>query len=158
MADSKETDLSRSISDFSCLTSATSSSIPSDVEHRVQQYTPLNKNDDTKLVLQTFLGELLDDGKEHLCEDIMGCKTDIEVNQLAASLVEGLLFSMKAPPKAPFMTLSLRIGLEDLQENIALELVTSASRNGQEQLKEQCSVVTIIDALLLVELMRRGQL
>jgi hypothetical protein len=76
----------------------------------------LNKNDDTKLVLQTFLSELLDDGKKQLCEDIMGCETDKEIHQLAASLVEGLLFPMKAHPKTPFMTPAPRFGLEDSQD------------------------------------------
>jgi hypothetical protein len=130
MADSKEMDLSQSISDFSSLTSVTSSLIPSNTKHRVQQYTPLNKNNNTKLVLQMFLSELLDDSKEYLYEDIIGYKTDKEIHQLTASLVKGLLFLMKAHPKTPFMTPSPRIGLEDSQENITSELVTLASHNG----------------------------
>ena len=130
--------LSESMGELSSIATDASVMVTGDVENKLQNYQPKGSKDDTILILRAFLDNLSTDGKKNLLDDIRACKTNDELKQHALSLVEGLLFPMRAHPKTPSVITSPRFGLEDSVENIASELSESATRSSQRTLKKAC--------------------
>ncbi|KAL1962506.1 hypothetical protein VTN77DRAFT_9627 [Rasamsonia byssochlamydoides] len=126
-------DLSRAPSDVTTFVN-----VKYDAEPRLNKYKPNKADDSTVSVLQAFLKYLPQDGKKNVVADIAGCEGDEQLYQLSLSLVEGLLFPMKAHGKTPSITLSPRFGLEDSIENVASQITEPATRNSQRWLKQAC--------------------
>ena len=127
-----------SMGELSSIATDASVMLIGDVENKLQGYQLQGPKDDTILILRAFLDNLPADGKRNLLDDIGACKSNDELQQHASSLVEGLLFPMRAHPKTPSVTTSPRFGLEDSVENIASELTESATRKSQRALKKAC--------------------
>lgn len=78
------------------------------------------------------------DGKKNLVADIAERKNDDELFQLSLSLVEGLLYRLKAHGKTPSITPSPRTGYKESVEKMASQITESARRNSQKWLKKAC--------------------
>ena len=61
------------------------------VQHTLKAYTEENFNDMTIPILNAFLEFLPHDGANNIRNDIVGCKSDEEIRQVAANLSTGLL-------------------------------------------------------------------
>ena len=111
---------------------------PSDIERKLEGYQQRDSKDDTVLVLQSFFKFQPPDGQNLLVDDILACKNDVELHDLASNLVEGLLYPLKASTRTPaVITPSPRLGAEDSIENIASPITKSAIR-AQPELRRQC--------------------
>ncbi|KAE8148357.1 hypothetical protein BDV25DRAFT_131304 [Aspergillus avenaceus] len=115
------------------------------VEHvareKLTKFQPSDSNDDTVLLLESFLDHLDGDGQLNLSQDIASCSNDDQLRQHARSLVDCVLLPMKAQggkTPGPSMTISPRLGVEESLENLASMLDEPASRTGQACLKAKC--------------------
>ncbi|PWY92227.1 hypothetical protein BO70DRAFT_357361 [Aspergillus heteromorphus CBS 117.55] len=130
--------MSISTSDLTSLSSSASGFVEQEVLEKLHRYRPKDPKDDTVKVLHAFLEHLGKDGRENLLEDLHSLQTDEEINQHATTLVEGLLFPLRAHSKTPSITISARFGVEDSIENIAAALDEPAARKDQTWLKTAC--------------------
>lgn len=77
--------------------SSTLSSAPSDASLRrdvaqsLAQYSPQDKEDKTRLILESFLSELAQLGSDNLRQDIKDCNSDQDLHNLANHLVFHIL-------------------------------------------------------------------
>lgn len=77
--------------------SSTLSSAPSevslyhDVAQSLAQYSPQNKGDKTRLILDSFLGQLPQAGSDNIRQDIKDCNSDEDLRTLASHLVFHIL-------------------------------------------------------------------
>lgn len=78
-------------------TSSTLSSAPTeaslfrDVAESLAQYSPEHENDKTRLVLETFLSQLPQEGSDNLRHDIKDCNSDEDLRGLANNLIFHIL-------------------------------------------------------------------
>ena len=95
----------------STLSSAPSdASLQRDVAQSLAQYLPLDKNDKTRLILESFLSELPQAGSDNLRQDIKDCESDKELNNLANHLVFHILAPrMFLPTSLPFVEVLSRL-------------------------------------------------
>lgn len=76
----------------SVLSSAPSeASLVRDVAEVLAQYSPSDEGDKTRLVLQSFLSELPQEGSNNIRQDIKDCNTDQDLRNLASHLVFHIL-------------------------------------------------------------------
>ena len=79
------------------ITSLTLSSTPSetslyhDVAQSLALYSPQNKRDKTRLILQSFFSQLPKAGSDNICQDIKDCIFDQDLQNLADHLVFHIL-------------------------------------------------------------------
>ena len=79
------------------------------------------------------------DGRANLAEDVLGCSSNVDIKQLADSVVSGLLNPMQAfGGQTAQPTPSPRFGLEDSIDNLECMLGEPVTRNDQNVLRAQC--------------------
>ena len=94
--------------------------MPEDVRATLDNYIPLNANDDTVLLLRATFKYIPPDGRLHLADDIIQAGIDGRLHQLAQSIITGLLLPMKvAGGKSTDITPSPPLGIEESMENLA---------------------------------------
>ncbi|KEZ42040.1 hypothetical protein SAPIO_CDS6451 [Scedosporium apiospermum] len=107
----------------------------------LQHYTPLNRHDDTALLLRTFLNNLPDDGKLALALDVLSVAgEDNKLRQLRNFLVDAILKPMQiAGGKTPRVYVSAPTNPnapDEIEE--AMTEIESSPRNDQQKLKTDC--------------------
>jgi hypothetical protein len=60
-----------------------------DIDRKLEGYQQQDSKDDTVLVLQSFFKFQPQDGKNSLADDVLECRNDSELHDLASNLVEG---------------------------------------------------------------------
>lgn len=102
-------------------------------------YEPLDHSDDTKRFLEICFKYLPLDGQLNLSEDVCECRNDEQLHQLADSIDTGLLRPLLSKGgKTPAITPSPRVNFDDDLEYFHSLDLTSASRNDQERLLQNC--------------------
>ncbi|KAF8459174.1 hypothetical protein BDZ91DRAFT_742365 [Kalaharituber pfeilii] len=109
----------------------------SQAEARLAKYQPGQTNDQTIIILRSFIKCLPSSGRVNIANDIIGCSDNLEIHQLAQHLLTSLLCPMKAHAKTPIPTPSPRWGAEEDVEEISSE-IESVTRNDQAWLKAAC--------------------
>ncbi|RQM06815.1 hypothetical protein DH86_00002800, partial [Scytalidium sp. 3C] len=119
------------------LSAALSSTDILEAELIIMDYNPINRQDKTKDVLQSFLTYLPEDGKSALAAIILEHSSDhAALKGLSNHLYATILLPMKAttrtPPITPFAF------AEEEKEIIAVSMDKSADRSPQDRLKRLC--------------------
>ena len=86
---------------------------------RLDQYVPCSATDNSTKMLAAMWQYLPPDGRANLVEDVLGCSSNVDIKQLADSVVSGLLNPMQAfGGQTAQPTPSPRFGLEDSIDNL----------------------------------------
>lgn len=109
-----------------------------EVHRKVDHYQPENKDDDTANLLKMCFKYLADDGRSNLAEDVLHCKSDKELQQLAESIDTGLLRPMMAKGAQTPVIPSPRFGVEDSIDNLLAMGHDPVFRNDQAKLRTDC--------------------
>ncbi|GFF81102.1 polyketide synthase, putative [Aspergillus udagawae] len=110
--------------------------MPDDVQAILRGYEPSDTSDDAVHVLRETFKYLPADGRRNLVQDIVEAGAQGKLQQLAQSIITGLLTPLKvAGDKTAEITPSSRIGLEDSLEDLAAMTDKSMTRVKQQQLR-----------------------
>ncbi|KAL9121320.1 MAG: hypothetical protein Q9187_002120 [Circinaria calcarea] len=111
---------------------------PRMVESQLQSYCAEGQDDKTFAVLKAFVEHLPGDGARNIMEDILECKSDEMLRQIASNLRTGVLGPMKSRRTTPVVILSPQfISEQDLEETFS-EFDDISSRNNLVWLKKAC--------------------
>ncbi|PKY09261.1 hypothetical protein P168DRAFT_332836 [Aspergillus campestris IBT 28561] len=80
---------------------------------RVYKYKATGPEDDTARVLQVFLDNLPEDGKQNLQTDIYACQSDDQIRAHAKCLIDGLLYPLKSRSCTPSIVTTPALFLSD---------------------------------------------
>ena len=108
------------------------------VHGKVDHYQPRNQNDDTANFLKMCFKYLSEDGRSNLAQDVLDCKSDDELKQLADSIDTGLLRPMIAKGAQTPVVPSPRFGVEDSIESLLAMGHDPVFRNEQTKLRIDC--------------------